>query len=470
MIIKATRISTASGHGAIANHVLRGKDNERITHLRGGEADLKAAFDDAEAWKRKKAIRHFAVNPAQKMTRKQANECLQLLAQEFGFDPQRAVVIEHQKPRANEGGHNIHWHILAPEVDPITGATMGDSHMYARQEKIARICEVRFGHEITQGRHNRAVVHALEQEGQREIAEALKAAGITKKELPNSSYKSEQHQISKRQGLSLPKVREAVKAAWQRSDNRQSFEAAMDESGLLIADGDKPNMWIVQAEDGQFLGALHRLAGVRKAEMAARMTPEPEPDPPKVISPQSSPQRVRKKGVGAINPPWVGKPIRSKREATGLAYRWQQEGFKAIPRDTGVLVQGDGWQIADAGNRCIVSHPAPDAIKALVSKARREWNGQVEAHGSQEFLARCWLECQRQGVQFSVQNQPHWKPPESIQKLWKQEQGPQDYKQMIQKLSPQQMECIKARLEGRQPEQPQHHQPEPEPEAPAFRM
>lgn len=478
MIIKATRISTASGHGAIANHVLRGKDNERITHLRGGEADLVAAFNDARAWKRKKAIRHFAVSPAQKMTRKQANECLQLLAQEFGFDPQSAVVIEHQKPRTGEGGYHVHWHILAPEVDPITGATMGDSHMYARQEKIARVCEVRFGHPITQGRHNRAVVHALRNEGLDDIAGKLEAAGITEKELPNASYTSEQHQIAKRQGLSLPKVREVVKTAWERSDSRQALEAALAECSLQISDGDKPNTWIVQGEDGEFLGGLHRLAGVRKAEIAKRMqaaeTIKKEQAPPPANPIKNNPTRVapkgRRKGIGAIKPPWIGQQIRSKREAAGLAHRWQQQGFKAEAHETGVLIHGNGWQIADSGNKCVVSHPAPDAIKALVSKGKREWNGQIEAHGSQEFLAKCWLECQRQGVQFSVQDQPNWKPPKAVQKHWERERGltPQ---QMLDRLTPAQIEIIRARLEGRRPEQPKHHhQPEPEQEAPTFRM
>ncbi|WP_366555201.1 hypothetical protein [Aquibaculum sediminis] len=279
MIIKSTRIRADSGHQAVAAHVLRGKDNEKVTRLRGADPLLADAVADARAWQRRYALRHFSVNPDAPLERREAVGVFQSLADEFGFDLQRCLIVEHQKPRARNAGFGQHWHLLVPEVDPLTWRVLCSSHSYLRQEKIARRAELRFGHKLTRGRHNTAVVAALEAEGRTTAAQKLEQGGLTSGPLPQAAYTSDQHQAAKRDGLSLPQARAAVKAAWEASDSAQALTAALAEQGLGIAPGDKPGTWIVTHSDGRVLGALHRFAGVRKAAVQHRMKGETHENP-----------------------------------------------------------------------------------------------------------------------------------------------------------------------------------------------
>ncbi|MDF2097524.1 LPD7 domain-containing protein [Aquibaculum arenosum] len=274
MIIKSTRIRAESGHKAVATHVLRGKDNEQVACLSGDETLLVDAVADARSWQRRYALRHFSVNPDAPLERRDAVAVFQSLASEFGFDLQRCLIVEHQKPRARNAGFGQHWHLLVPEVDPLTGRVLSSSHSYLRQEKIARRAELRFGHKLTRGRHNTAVVAALEAEGRTTAAQQLEQEGLTDGPLPQAAYTSDQHQAAKREGLSLPQARAAVKAAWEASDSAQALTAALAEQGLGVAPGDKPGTWIITHSNGRVLGALHRFAGVRKAAVSQRMKGE----------------------------------------------------------------------------------------------------------------------------------------------------------------------------------------------------
>lgn len=67
------------------------------------------------------------------------------------------------------------------------------------------------------------------------------------------------------------------------------------------------------------------------------------------------------------------------------------------------------------------------AIEVMVTKARREWGGTIECRGSPQFLEASWLECQRQGVEFSVKGDPNWQPPEHIRMAWELEQQEMQY-------------------------------------------
>ena len=117
----------------------------------------------------------------------------------------------------------------------------------------------------------------------------------------------------------------------------------------------------------------------------------------------------------------MGKGIQNERQATGVAWRWQHQGLETQITDKFVLVHGDGWRLADYGNRCLLDTVTPEGVEALITKARRDWNGTVQCHGSQHFLEQAWLEAQRQGVDFSVRDDPDWTPPEHIQLQWQLE-------------------------------------------------
>ena len=154
MIIQATRVAAADGARALAAHVLRGRKNEHIELVRGCEDDLGDMVGDARAHGAKYAIRHYSISPEEPASREDALEIVADLAAEFGFDPGRAVVVEHRKPRAGGAGFELHWHAIAPEIDPVRRRVLDAHWMRPRHEKIARIAEIRLGHALVAGRWN----------------------------------------------------------------------------------------------------------------------------------------------------------------------------------------------------------------------------------------------------------------------------------------------------------------------------
>lgn len=295
MILSTTRITTSSTSGTLVAHVWRGAGNEQIMPLRGTVADIDDAFADAQAHGAKYAIRHYSINPSRPISREQAIDALRVIAAEFGFDPTTAVVVEHAKRRHDNGAHDRHWHVLIPEVDIVRGRVIDAHHLKRRNEKCARMIEASVGEPYTKGRHNRAVVAALRAEGNGTLADSIVAAGLTDGPPPASAYTAEHHQAAKRKGMSMPAIKATIGSAWKGADSTSAFVAALQGEGLSIANGDKANVWIVTTDDGQFVGALHRLVHQQAGDVARRMAtvsiPAPcQPSPPTSTACTTTPQ------------------------------------------------------------------------------------------------------------------------------------------------------------------------------------
>jgi hypothetical protein len=293
MIIGATRIATASGAGAVGTHVFSGPQNEAIELVQGTRADLDDMVRDAEVHGAKYAIRHYAISPEQAMSREQALEIVRDLGREFGFDPVRAVVVEHQKPRQDGAGHDRHWHALVPEVDPVRGRVLDAHWMRARHEKVSRVAELRLGHDQVSGRWNAAVARALRADGRDDLADRV--AEMARGDRPRGAYTSDRRQIAQRQGRSMPEMKAAVADAWQRADSPRSFAAALTDQGLALRPGERPGVWIVEAsgDDGQpvLVGAVDRLVRERRAAVAERLGALPDAPAPRQPDPEAHASR-----------------------------------------------------------------------------------------------------------------------------------------------------------------------------------
>ncbi|ODT70915.1 MAG: hypothetical protein ABS75_10885 [Pelagibacterium sp. SCN 63-23] len=266
MVIKAVRIRTKSGAGPLARHLLDADDNEAVAMIQGSIADLKDAVDDARRFARTHALRHFIISPALPLDRDQFQQAAETLAAEFGFDVSTALIVEHRKSRAAPDAANTHWHVVVPEVDGATGKVLSSAHDRARHEKVARMLEVLFGHPIVNGPHDLAVLAALRRDGRNDLADQL-AGHLGLGPAPAEAFTTAAHQAAKREGFDLAEVKIAVRLAWAESASGNAFRARLAEHGLLLVPGDKPGTWIVCSTSGDvFLGAAHRLAGVRRAE------------------------------------------------------------------------------------------------------------------------------------------------------------------------------------------------------------
>lgn len=274
MIIKSHRVRTSQGVRRLLRHLIHGDENERVEFVRGTEADVGDMHSDAKAYKSRYCVRHWIVSPHETMSSDQCLVVVGKLAEEFGFNAEAAVVVEHQKPRAVSSAFDRHWHILVGEVDPVSGRVLSTSFDHVRHELISRWSEHELGHEFLQGRHSEAVLVGLRERGLFHVAEAL-ATFISKgaeQNKPREGFRHAQHQECKRKGLDLPAIRAVVKEAWSSASTPEEFRDMLALHGLAVEIGEKPGTWIVQAHGGELVGALHRLAGVRKRIAADLMS------------------------------------------------------------------------------------------------------------------------------------------------------------------------------------------------------
>ena len=267
MIIKAIRFRTRSSVNRLISHLKNGIDNDAVTFLTGTAADISDMHSDALAKRSTYSIRHWIVSPHEATTRDQMREVVTMLAEEFHFDASRAVIIEHQKPRATSDAHFTHWHVLVGEIDPASGKVLRCSFDRIIHELVARWSEFKFGHRFVQGVHTKSVIAGLRKRGASEVAEFIERE-LDEAEPPSrEAFTHAQHQAKKRAGADLPAVRQAVKQAMTTATTVAGLEASLAASSLLIAAGDKRDTWIVTDEHGECIGSLVRLSGMKKTEI-----------------------------------------------------------------------------------------------------------------------------------------------------------------------------------------------------------
>lgn len=247
MIIKATRISTSSGSGAVGAHVYDGEDNDKISTLMGDRSMLDMMVEDAEAADAKYAIRHFVINPGEPINENGLKQVIDNIKDEFNISQDALItLVAHQKDKA-DGSYNKHFHMMVGEVDPVKGTVMESHQMMKRHEAVCRLSEFQLDHELVKGRHNKFVYTHLAENGHQEAAANMKH--LQKGGLPQASYTTADHQEAKRKGVSKPQLVNMIKEAWHQSDNAKSFKAALKEKNIEVEPGRKKGLWIA-SQDG----------------------------------------------------------------------------------------------------------------------------------------------------------------------------------------------------------------------------
>ena len=202
MIFKTTRIKTGGAENVV-RHVQKTVENEEVHLLEGDPDDIEYITDSrAAAHRRMYSVRHTSLSPDQELSPEQEKWLFDAYKKEWGAEGRDVVIYKHIKDRA-DGSKIPHYHILINEVAP-GGRVLDNKMMFGRNEKISRLAEIEFGHDLTKGRHNKAVMHALMDEGKFEQAVAMNL--LTKGSPALSRFSSRAHQIAKRNGVDLAAV------------------------------------------------------------------------------------------------------------------------------------------------------------------------------------------------------------------------------------------------------------------------
>ncbi len=103
----------------------------------------------------------------------------------------------------------------------------------------------------------------------------------------------------------------------------------------------------------------------------------------------------------------------TKEEIEHLVAYWQEQGYTDVTASPkgGVWIAIGNSRLFDRGDRMsLYGSVTPDALAAMVAKAKNEWGGRLEiVAGSDDFRAKLYLEAQRQGVEIVG-----YEPPEHV--------------------------------------------------------
>ena len=142
-----------------------------------------------------------------------------------------------------------HFHRMYLRIDE-AGQAITMSHTHKKNELIARILEHDFGQKITIGKHNKYVIHKLEEMGRQDVAQWMRSHQAAEVELPESSMTDGEYQQAKKSKVSIKEVSDYLTTAWKTSDSGQAFAAAIGEKGYVLAKG-RDNGYVVLDEQNK---------------------------------------------------------------------------------------------------------------------------------------------------------------------------------------------------------------------------
>ncbi|AHK71401.1 hypothetical protein [Gluconobacter oxydans] len=261
MIVQESRIKTRSGYQAVSRHVLSGPKNEAIRILSGSDYLLKDWMKEARRENIRYGLRHIAFNPSEYMSDGQLTHFANQICRELGADPERLTLVIHQK----DGG--THGHLLLPEWQD--DHVLSSRFTWQRLEKLARLEELRLGHALVSGRHDKAIARALREAGNPEAADRIAAlAPEDNAARPVSAYTSQARRMTERQDFDLPAARHEIMTFWEKSGNNlKTFRQLLATKNWRMRSGDRTDRrrkaHVIETADGVLIGSFTRLTKVR---------------------------------------------------------------------------------------------------------------------------------------------------------------------------------------------------------------
>lgn len=249
MIIKASQRGNGSD---LATHLCNEFDNEQIeiAHVRGTVAtDLHGAFAEIEAiaagTRSTQPLFSVSVNPSEPMSRAQYFEAIERIEDKMGLSGQPRAIVFHNK-EGRDGQVREHAHVVWSRIDSEAMRAIPMSHFKVKLCDLA--CELAhdFGHELPPG------LKAWEEKRkfEKDVLE------------PTLAEVAQQ----KKTGLSADDRRAQITALYEQADSAQAFRAALDQSGYLLARGDRRGLVIVD-EAGDVHALARNIKGAKSKEI-----------------------------------------------------------------------------------------------------------------------------------------------------------------------------------------------------------
>ena len=261
------------GGSALGAHLDDAKRLNEITMLgdsrglvsQNCRSQIKELTDIAAHARSKVPLYHLHVDPAQPWTPHQWDRHMERFETEFGLEKQPFLESIHIK-HAREHRHRVY------SLVKDNGSCIRMDNDFARREKLGRVAEIEFGEALTPGRHNRAAIAALRNEGRDDIAQAMEDAGLHTMERSQAKLSPRERDQMDRTGVNPAEVGAKALASWKSSDDGRSFRQALQDKGLRLAMGDKVAVLVDEAGGthplAKMLGKVSKAAGDDRIDAA----------------------------------------------------------------------------------------------------------------------------------------------------------------------------------------------------------
>ena len=276
VIIDNSKLLASTSIKALETHLRHGVDNDSVSMLQGSWRGLHVTVQQALANEQKFSFLHVVLAPFEKgTTRQQATETIvPAFCAEFGIDPRIVTLVEHEKARADHpDACRLHWHMLIPWYDPITGKAYDFSFDYMRQSKVSQLVAFRLGHSFLLTRHHAEIIAALRKDGEMECADSLEAAFPLNARPDNAAVPLPIVQAAAARGRNLIEIRSVIRFAERSTNTADELRDALKPHRLLIVVGKlSPPAWVViDASSGEVVGKLAGLAHCRVEKILTRL-------------------------------------------------------------------------------------------------------------------------------------------------------------------------------------------------------
>ena len=174
-------------------------------------------------------------------------QAIDRLERELGLTGQPRVVVVHEK-KDRQRHDREHCHVVWSRIDLARLRAISDSHNYRKHELVARELERAFGHERVQGAH-------IEREGRAR---------------PKRTPSHAEMQQGARTGITPQAARAHITNLWQQSDTGAAFAKALEDSGWILARGDRRDFVAVDPKGGVH-SLARRIEGAKVKDVRARL-------------------------------------------------------------------------------------------------------------------------------------------------------------------------------------------------------
>jgi hypothetical protein len=278
--------------GQLATYLLYSTENENVMVLEAalgfegnghqGVIESLAHFDAMASFTRgHKGHYHAQISPEHgyRLTHEQWIEAVDIAAGELGFDQAPRAVVLHEK-NGEMHGHVVFMRTL--QRDDGAFVLHSDSKNYEMHERAARKMEHVFGHDLVRGAFYDGYDVDRNEPVKRE--RGIDRPGYDAATETRARHDQAEAQRTERTGISKEQRQADITALWQRSDNGQSFKAALENAGYGLARGDQKAIYMVVDRQGEAyaLGREIAIKGLRKKDLEARLESFPLTDLPSV--------------------------------------------------------------------------------------------------------------------------------------------------------------------------------------------